>query len=209
MKRFANVSIPSIKKIVHTSFEKQLLKSCSVRLFILLHFYANANTGITTPIELEDLASALDCNIKTIRSNILRLESCGFFDATMDPITEEYTFTIHGYTQMYNPINMGGGYIQCTDELLKQLLQIKSINELRVILMLLCEAITTELQSAAKLAVAKTQEKLNKIGASVDGAKENLSAFDKMEDKINKKLDEANAMAELNSPKNLLYETTS
>lgn len=155
MKRFANVSIPSIKKIVHTSFEKQLLKSCSVRLFILLHFYANANTGITTPVELEDLASALDCNIKTIRSNILRLESCGFFDATMDPITEEYTFTIHGYTKMYNPINMGGGYIQCTDELLKQLLQIKSINELRVILMLLCEAITTELQSAAKLAVAK------------------------------------------------------
>ena len=56
-------------------------------------------------------------------------------------------------------------------------------------------------QLKAKLAVAKTQEKLNKIGASVDGAKGNLSAFDKMEDKINKKLDEANAMAELNSPK--------
>ena len=43
-------------------------------------------------------------------------------------------------------------------------------------------------QLKAKLAVAKTQEKLNKIGASVDGAKGNLSAFDKMEDKINKKL---------------------
>ena len=53
-------------------------------------------------------------------------------------------------------------------------------------------------QLKAKLAVAKTQEKLNKIGASVDGAKGNLSAFDKMEDKI---IDEANAMAELNSPK--------
>mgnify|MGYP002573684800 FL=1 len=53
----------------------------------------------------------------------------------------------------------------------------------------------------AKMAIAQTQEKLNKIGASVDGAKGNLSAFDKMEDKINKKLDEANAMAELNSPK--------
>ena len=51
------------------------------------------------------------------------------------------------------------------------------------------------------MAIAQTQEKLNKIGASVDGAKGNLSAFDKMEDKINKKLDEANAMAELNSPK--------
>lgn len=56
-------------------------------------------------------------------------------------------------------------------------------------------------QLKAKLAVAKTQERLNKIGSSVTGAKGNLSAFDKIEDKINKQLDEANAMAELNSSK--------
>lgn len=54
-------------------------------------------------------------------------------------------------------------------------------------------------QLKAKLAVAKTQERLNKIGSSVDGAKGSLSAFDKMEDKINRQLDKANAMAELNS----------
>ena len=51
-----------------------------------------------------------------------------------------------------------------------------------------------------KLSVV-AQNIVNKIGASLDGAKGNLSAFDKMEEKINKKLDEANAMAELNSPK--------
>ena len=51
----------------------------------------------------------------------------------------------------------------------------------------------------AKIAVAKTQQTINKIGASVDGAAENLSAFDKMEAKANKMLDEANAMAALNS----------
>ncbi|MCC3869311.1 PspA/IM30 family protein [Terrisporobacter mayombei] len=56
-------------------------------------------------------------------------------------------------------------------------------------------------QLKAKLAVAKTQERLNKIGSSVNGAKGNLYAFDKMEDKINKQLDEANAMSELNSLK--------
>lgn len=56
-------------------------------------------------------------------------------------------------------------------------------------------------QLKAKLSVAKTQERLNKIGSSVNGAKGNLSAFDKMEEKINKQLDEANAMAELNAPK--------
>lgn len=50
----------------------------------------------------------------------------------------------------------------------------------------------------AKVAVAKTQEKMNKLGASMDGAAQTLSAFDRMEAKANKMLDEANAMAELN-----------
>ena len=51
----------------------------------------------------------------------------------------------------------------------------------------------------AKLAVAKTQEKINKIGSSAVGAQNNLSAFSKMEAKVDKMLDEANAMAELNN----------
>lgn len=51
----------------------------------------------------------------------------------------------------------------------------------------------------AKMAVANTQEKLNKEGSSVNGAIGNMSKFDEMEAKINKKLDTANAMAELNN----------
>lgn len=51
----------------------------------------------------------------------------------------------------------------------------------------------------AKMAVVNTQEKLNKIGSSVNGAIGNMSKFDEMEAKINKKLDIANAMAELNN----------
>lgn len=51
----------------------------------------------------------------------------------------------------------------------------------------------------AKMAVAKTQQTLNKIGASIDGARNNLSQFDQMEDKVNKMYDESMAMAELNS----------
>lgn len=51
----------------------------------------------------------------------------------------------------------------------------------------------------AKMAVANTQEKLNKVGSSVNEAIGNMSKFDEMEAKINKKLDTANAMAELNN----------
>lgn len=49
-----------------------------------------------------------------------------------------------------------------------------------------------------KAAVAKTQERINKIGSSVDDANRSISAFDRMEQKVERALDEANAMAELN-----------
>lgn len=58
---------------------------------------------------------------------------------------------------------------------------------------------TRRYELKAKMAVANTQEKLNKIGSSVNGAIGNMSKFDEMEAKINKKLDTANAMAELNN----------
>lgn len=49
-----------------------------------------------------------------------------------------------------------------------------------------------------KAAVAKTQKRMNEIGTSVTGANQSISAFDKMEDRVNQSLDEAQAMSELN-----------
>src|SRR5690625_806194 len=58
-----------------------------------------------------------------------------------------------------------------------------------------------------KMAVAKTQEKINKIGSSVTSASSSISAFERMEAKANQALDQANAMAELNrEPKDDLEE---
>lgn len=50
-----------------------------------------------------------------------------------------------------------------------------------------------------KIAVAKTQDRINKIGSSVSSANSSISAFDRMEQKANKALDQANAMAQLNA----------
>ena len=50
-----------------------------------------------------------------------------------------------------------------------------------------------------KIAVAKPQEKINKLGESVTTAKGSMSKFDAMEQKANAMLDKANAMAELQS----------
>ncbi|NLP17296.1 MAG: PspA/IM30 family protein [Clostridiales bacterium] len=49
-----------------------------------------------------------------------------------------------------------------------------------------------------KLAVAKTQERINKMGSSVVSANNSISSFEKYEEMADKALDKANAMAELN-----------
>lgn len=51
----------------------------------------------------------------------------------------------------------------------------------------------------SKLAIAKTQETINNITFSVDGANKSMVAFKRMEEKANKALDKANAITELNA----------
>lgn len=50
----------------------------------------------------------------------------------------------------------------------------------------------------AKIAVAKTQEKLNQMSDSAESVAKGLASFDKVEEKVDRMLDKANAMAELN-----------
>lgn len=50
----------------------------------------------------------------------------------------------------------------------------------------------------AKVKVAETQRKINEMGAGLESAGNNAAAFERMEDKVNKMLDEADAIGELN-----------
>ncbi len=50
-----------------------------------------------------------------------------------------------------------------------------------------------------KLAVAKTQERINKMGSSVSSANDSIASFKRYEEMADKALDKANAMAELNA----------
>ena len=46
--------------------------------------------------------------------------------------------------------------------------------------------------------LAETQQKLNQLGSGIESAGNNMAAFERMEEKVNKMLDEADAMAQLN-----------
>lgn len=51
----------------------------------------------------------------------------------------------------------------------------------------------------AKVAVARTQERINKLGDVAEKTRGSISAFERMEEKADRMLDVANAMAELDS----------
>lgn len=59
----------------------------------------------------------------------------------------------------------------------------------------------------SKVAVAKTQEKLNKVANSMNTASDAMNAFEKMEAKADNMLDKANSTAELNSNSNEEFES--
>ena len=50
----------------------------------------------------------------------------------------------------------------------------------------------------AKVKLAETQQKLNQLGSGIESAGNNMAAFERMEENVNKMLDEADAMAQLN-----------
>ena len=50
----------------------------------------------------------------------------------------------------------------------------------------------------AKMKVAKTQQRLNKLNSTMTDSSSSISAFERMEAKANSMLDQANAMSELN-----------
>ena len=50
----------------------------------------------------------------------------------------------------------------------------------------------------AKVKVAETQKKINEMGAGIESAGNNAAAFERMEEKVNRMLDEADAISELN-----------
>ena len=59
----------------------------------------------------------------------------------------------------------------------------------------------------SKVAVAKTQEKLNKVSSSMGTASDAMNAFERMEAKADNMLDRANSTAELNSDPNAEIES--
>lgn len=106
-----------------------------------------------------------------------------------------YTNKLAGLTESYNLAHTNATNMKAMHDKL-----VKDINELE----------SRKAMIKGKLAVAKTQERINKMGSSVTSANSTMASFSRYEEMANKKLDEAQAMAVLNtSPENSIDDLTS
>jgi len=101
-------------------------------------------------------------------------------------LSEKATLTskLTGLTEAYNLAKQNADNMRAMhDKLVKDIEELESRREM----------------IKGKMAVAKTQKKINEMtGSAISNANDSIAAFERMEEKANKMLDEAEALAELN-----------
>ncbi|MCI6163748.1 MAG: hypothetical protein MR675_00950 [Lachnospira sp.] len=124
------------KKIYHNEKNRYgyrpMLKSNSLKLLLLLHFYHPDKFGIIKNVNLLELARHLNCNIKTIFNNLELLKKYTYisYSKTDKNIAN---ILINDYENYYLPAAKGGrGFIVMSDELLYKLIAISSLISLRI-----------------------------------------------------------------------------
>lgn len=162
MKQFTNISTQALANLIGLKLEGrkgEILKAESmahfltsqIRLYVLLHFYANSNDGLIENLPLKTLTMQTGRNIKTIRNSLSMLYNNGYTSFPSYSEDGEVTLNILNITDMYKRRGEGGqGYITCNTDILQHILETKDINSLRVILVGLIKTVVEDLNKSAK-----------------------------------------------------------
>ena len=164
MRQFTNISMEALAKLMGIRLEgrKAVIRkntdSCAphflstqIKLFLLLNFHANSNTGLTPLLSCCELASNIRCHKKTIYSSLEMLSKHDMIEYSESIEKGFIDVRVLHLSDMYKRRGENGkGYITFNMDLLQALLSAKDINILRVILTSLMETITKNTLSASK-----------------------------------------------------------
>jgi hypothetical protein len=152
MKNFVNISIQKIAALLGLKIEGRrnplILKAESpqhylcvhIQLYLLLHFFANANDGVTGMLNLDQLAQLTHRTVKTIIDALKRLQAGNLVSILEHPQKGYVIVQIVGVQDMYMRRGAGGqGYIVCSKDTINTILSCKTINPLRTTLMALLQ----------------------------------------------------------------------
>lgn len=178
MKTFTNISNAAVAKMLGLELvgrECAIQKAEDVRerylvaqikLYLILQFYANSNTGLTDLLSVEDLAEQLSCTPKTVYRSCDILEHGNLIQVIGRPESGYVSVQILNIGDMYKRRGEGGkGYFVCNQDLLQVFLGTKTIAVLRALLIAMIVFVTKQAFSASKI-VDRVRISLNEIAMS-------------------------------------------
>lgn len=179
MRQFTNISMESLAKLlgIRLNGRKAVISkntdenvphflTSQVKLFLLLNFYANSNTGATSLLSCKEIAAKLRCHVKTVYNSLDMLAKHDFINFTDSAEPGYVEVTLLHLLDMYKRRGEDGkGYITFNTGLLKTMLSAKDINILRVMLTSLIETVTRNTLSASK-ALKETQISLKMLASA-------------------------------------------
>ena len=172
VKNYANISMGKLADLIQlkTTHGRAAVNASSrysdgthllqipVRLYILLHFYADSNSGKALNLNPDTLASDLSVNVKSVRAALRKLAKEGYIILIED--ADYVDVTISNINDMYKKSGNGGkGYISCGPDLRNAIIKVTKINDLRVIIRSLLHTVSNELHTASKRAEARISMK--------------------------------------------------
>lgn len=154
------------KKIYHNEKNrygyKPRLKSNSIKLLLLLHFYHPDKFGVICNANSLQLAKELGCDIKTIFNNLEILSRYNYISYCKSS-TYNITVCLNDYESYYLPANKGGrGFFVMSLDLLKQIIQLENLLTLRIHLRELIEIDNLNIK-APFTAVSKTFKEIKLV----------------------------------------------
>ncbi len=148
-KQFSSQNV--YKKVYHNERNrygyKPRLKNNAIRLLLLLHFLRPDQYGIIQDIDCHELASELNCNIKTVFHNLEILSTYHYISySKLEPY--KINLCLSDIESYYLPAQKGGrGFLVMSKELLQKILALPNLLSLRIHLRELIELDTLSIKT--------------------------------------------------------------
>lgn len=115
---------------------KPRLKAISLKLLLLYHFASPDKNGLVRGLSTKELADELGCSERSIKNANQYLQKYGYIFYSKDPANKkQFQVFLTEYKDYFLSENEGGrGYVTLNQEGLMEFLQLKDVNQLRILL---------------------------------------------------------------------------
>lgn len=120
---------------------KPRLKGNAIKLLIIYHFLSPNKKGIISDVLINELATFLRCDIKTVKNCNLMLSGYGYISYSNSGLKGAINIMLPEYTTYHlNAAEGGRGYTTMSSDLLNKIIDIKDLNQLRIYLRTLMDS---------------------------------------------------------------------